>query len=1371
MGCLSTLWTALKGDLRRDPRQGTADSLEKTDEEVTIDPTPTESPSDEPAEHRFLKRRETTATTTSSFTVSERSRRYTNDSLSSLARSQEPRKTARRNTDDRISSQITNFRRRVRRRRTSDSDEMANSITELRRRKRKCLRDDIKAAMVLQGNPDLQFIPACALEQLFQQTTVERTLEGHRSSFKTEIQSLKSYICSEAMKLFAILAWAESEPLIEQFYQNQFRDQHLPVDCRINEEDFVEAFRLGNLRIDKHPFNNYQWTDRNIEDFCYNYQWPFLSPVFSQDQFRYHFHERTRMPFMEERHRSQKESFFSVVEEWRIHRDHIRTPKLVRIPDQENEHPVVAVKKLKQMDLKDPEFDAVARAEVEALELIRNLEHPHLVNAVAYYTKGKNHYIIFPWASRGNLRDFWERDPPKLDHKFLTWVFAQLCGLAEALRVLHHSHQERSTRHGDLKPENILCFDDLNKDHSEEVTSSRLVIADVGLSRSHNEITAVRKGATRTQSGTIKYEPPETELQPNEPRTRRYDVWSLGCIYVEFVIWMLYGPGELDHFRDDLSTLGENTRFYVIEKAVGVQHRTAHVNGVVQKWVDWIKNDPRCQGPTAVRSLVDLILARLLIVDVSPPSRFRSLHVPTLLEVNSMPSADVPSIRFRAPTFDFSVSSNSVAQSRASAEEVDDAMKSIVERASLTAEDRLDWINWNVPTQSGPKRYGNRLISSDAAERRDAQNEYRFTPLDDNWKYAPDAEIAQLLFADPNVRASASPVLKEPKLCPRCETLPIWMPKHSFSDTLASLKQRLHSCDLCRLLAKHVESHVDDDHEVVPFFRVGSSLTVGNRQQLPILSLYSTQSESTLGFNGSSHELQLGFSNLPEPGSPAHLKVLTWWIRNCDNDHQCSPKNETFLPTRVLDVGTDSDIVSLFCDTQGDTHLGRYMTLSHRWGAPTQHRKFCTYRSNIAQHRLGMNIADFPKTFQDAVKIARALGIKYLWIDSLCIIQDDEQDWETESKLMEQVFSCAYITVAASCASGTTDGFLRTRPPRDSVTLRAKNVSHYYVCDAIDDFKSDVDQGELNRRGWVLQERALSRRTLYFTEKQTYWECGNGIRCETLTKMNNKKASFLGDANFPNSIDTYVKGTKIQLFQSLYEKYATLDLSYSEDRPIAIKGLEKRLIRTLQTTGGYGVFQRYMHRCLLWQRSGNALRRIETFRGDPTPSWSWMAYVGAIKYMDVPFGRVTWAEDIQSPWSASDSIHAPCGVYEQDNDQAVLQPRGIRALAWELLNMCSPKNLILDDPSRCNSRSLRYVIVGTEKSYAPTDRELVDMYSPENSVLNDPGRSSSQTDRKVYVLVVANTLGEKDVHERVGVGVLQESLIWWSKPPLSIWLI
>lgn len=133
--------------------------------------------------------------------------------------------------------------------------------------------------------------------------------------------------------------------------------------------------------------------------------------------------------------------------------------------------------------------------------------------------------------------------------------------------------------------------------------------------------------------------------------------------------------------------------------------------------------------------------------------------------------------------------------------------------------------------------------------------------------------------------------------------------------------------------------------------------------------------------------------------------------------------------------------------------------------------------------------------------MTRQLGVQYLWIDSLCIIQGDDGDFKDEAKHMESVFSFAHCVIAASRSTGTSDGFLKKRRDRVVVEFDSPGEPTVYVCEAIDDFQGDVIDGALNKRGWVLQERALARRTIYFTETQTYWECGEGIRCETLTKM------------------------------------------------------------------------------------------------------------------------------------------------------------------------------------------------------------------------------------------------------------------------------
>jgi serine/threonine protein kinase len=349
----------------------------------------------------------------------------------------------------------------------------------------------------------------------------------------------------------------------------------------------------------------------------------------------------------------------------------------------------------------------MAQAEVDSLEMIRDLNHPHLIRAIAYYKKSNKHCVIFPWAERGTLREFWKKPPPKLDQRYLEWVFKQLCGLAGAIEKLHHSQKDQATRHGDLKPESILCFaGDGSNSSRDECT---LVITDVGLSKRHDKLTEHRRDAINTHSGTIMYEPPETELQPNQPRSRRYDVWSLGCIYLEFVVWLLYGASDLDRFRGDLTSSGNNIRFYVLDEDSGTRKKTSRLNGTVTKWAEWIKKDSRCAENTAIRCLVDLVVNRLLIADVSSSTKSVSNRISALnQEEGTRQGNTMPFLHFRRPTFDVnteeSLNRNSV--SRATAKEVRDEMDEI---AKKVAHNKLEWMIWDSVPQTGPGQFGSRL--------------------------------------------------------------------------------------------------------------------------------------------------------------------------------------------------------------------------------------------------------------------------------------------------------------------------------------------------------------------------------------------------------------------------------------------------------------------------------------------------------------------------------------------------------------------------------------------------------------------------------------------------------------------------------------
>jgi hypothetical protein len=221
------------------------------------------------------------------------------------------------------------------------------------------------------------------------------------------------------------------------------------------------------------------------------------------------------------------------------------------------------------------------------------------------------------------------------------------------------------------------------------------------------------------------------------------------------------------------------------------------------------------------------------------------------------------------------------------------------------------------------------------------------------------------------------------------------------------------------------------------------------------------------------------------------------------------------MPSRLIDVypnegckrygHQESSALRLDCNIVRKG--SKYVALTHRWGNPSLQGSFhFLSHAKLERWQNHLDLRMLPQTFQDAVKITRSLGLRYLWIDALCIIQDDEADLQAQIGKMEDVFRCAYVTLSATCATGSDDGFLKTnRKSRSHYPFSYPNelgsLDMIYLCDPIDDFERHVEQSALSKRGWVFQERALSRRIIHFTEVQVYWECGAGIRCETLTTL------------------------------------------------------------------------------------------------------------------------------------------------------------------------------------------------------------------------------------------------------------------------------
>jgi hypothetical protein len=232
------------------------------------------------------------------------------------------------------------------------------------------------------------------------------------------------------------------------------------------------------------------------------------------------------------------------------------------------------------------------------------------------------------------------------------------------------------------------------------------------------------------------------------------------------------------------------------------------------------------------------------------------------------------------------------------------------------------------------------------------------------------------------------------------------------------------------------------------------------------------------------------------PSLPNPL-LLRKWLQLCETSHPpCNwPRREKFWPKRVIFVGNINKLTLVEEQRLGED----YLVLSHCWGNPTEEEKkrFSTTRKNYASRLRGFSYDELPKTFQDAVQVTRALHKQYLWIDTLCIIQGSDGDWESEAKTMADIFAYAYCTIAASSARGWGEGFLRPQFDTLDIGVQCTLATPNCTCD----FEGDVDEGPLMRRAWVLQERVLSRRIIHFTAAHTYYECGDGVRCEQLTKL------------------------------------------------------------------------------------------------------------------------------------------------------------------------------------------------------------------------------------------------------------------------------
>ncbi|KAF2470809.1 HET-domain-containing protein [Lindgomyces ingoldianus] len=372
-----------------------------------------------------------------------------------------------------------------------------------------------------------------------------------------------------------------------------------------------------------------------------------------------------------------------------------------------------------------------------------------------------------------------------------------------------------------------------------------------------------------------------------------------------------------------------------------------------------------------------------------------------------------------------------------------------------------------------------------------------------------------------------------------------------------------------------------------------------------------------------------------DPGSDGAFALAESWILDCVASHDhCLNNQNVELPSRVLDIGEYITTGRAYLFISGGVK-STYVALSHCWGGDAPEDgliRECTTK-NYKELRAGFFVSRLPRTFQEAILVANQLGVRYLWIDSLCILQDSHSDWSHESELMSRVYGNSYVTIYASAAPNSDAGFLRCRPRDRRVRTKLCRVP-----DSLDRWiwiqwpggeqvwNLDESAGPLWSRGWAFQELVLPPRVL------EYGPHAMSLRCNTQHYEEDSRRNTGGThdgykellwimslpdiINSPslehNSFSRDPGGTTMTVYRRWYnlvEGFAGRELTEETDKLPAIAGIADKIRQITGDSYMAGLWKNDIATGLCW---GVGTRRLPSKY--IAPSWSWASTIGTVRY-------------------------------------------------------------------------------------------------------------------------------------------------------------
>jgi hypothetical protein len=330
-------------------------------------------------------------------------------------------------------------------------------------------------------------------------------------------------------------------------------------------------------------------------------------------------------------------------------------------------------------------------------------------------------------------------------------------------------------------------------------------------------------------------------------------------------------------------------------------------------------------------------------------------------------------------------------------------------------------------------------------------------------------------------------------------------------------------------------------------------------------------------------------------------------------------------PARLLQITEThaGNLGSHVIDTKNDDY--RYAALSYCWGPQKteEGREWQLTRANEVPHHENINVDKLPRTVRDGISIAWQLGIEYVWIDALCIVQDSASDWAREAAKMGGIYLGSLVTIAVSASASVKDGCFNSTSERTTELQSFEDLTIVkgrlqdgqesclyfldYAANIPDMYQKEVVNGPLSKRAWTFQEHVLPRRILYFTSKQLLWECTHCRLSEDhFPQIQSSRPYPILD--FEYTLDE----NKIASFWYIgaVEQYSRRQMTFEKDKLVAISALARATHNNRQADYIAGLWRDSLTLGLTWCRSSNG-HKSTTFE---CPSWSWASQNSEISY-------------------------------------------------------------------------------------------------------------------------------------------------------------